>query len=603
MGRVSSRRWFVALALLALGAAVAWELATRESPAPPAARSGTPERDARTAHELEASDHAVVARAEVASSELAASPPTATAPFIASDRVELHGRLLEAEARTPVAGATLRFGLARDRDGGPSVASTDETGRFKLALAATEVGVCVHAEAKVDDIPIFAGLVRLEPELVLLARARLSLRGIVEGPCAPYWIAFGAGRGGAVSVELWSGATTTGADGRFEFVAAVDRVPATFELHLACRDAFVARRIVPTSELVSVDGARITLALDEVALTVLDIEGSTVGGAEIQLASSTASEDDRPVVLKTDRDGRARGVVPEGELELCVGAPGFVAHVERITPPHGARTVRLRRFAERDVVRGSVELDDGTPVASAFVSARPRDVASSVAVPAIVGIRTDERGSFELRVGCDGPLLLHAFHRDLGASDDVEYEPDGEPITLRIVPHGAIEIRVDTRDLHGPFASGAIECVLTDANGTAIDWTHGWSLPLEFSQVPPGDYRVTLFVRALDAVGSAELRHMSVDPTRVVVPLAAAAWASGWLRRSDGSPLSGARLVVEPSAFGERLAATSAVDGSFRLLLDATPNATLSVRVGERELGRFPLHAGDVGALECASER
>ncbi|MBI5433278.1 MAG: carboxypeptidase regulatory-like domain-containing protein [Planctomycetes bacterium] len=600
---MSSRRWLVALVLLALGAVVVWQLATREPPTAPATRPVASTREAQPAGELIGSDVDAERRAEATSSELASSSPNEPAPPNESDLVELHGRLLEAEARTPVAGATLRFGLGRDREAGPLVANTDEAGRFTLSLAPTEVGSSAHADAKLAELPIFAGLVRLEPELVLLARTRLSLRGVVEGPCAPYWIVFGAGRGGAIWVELWSGSTTTDAAGRFEFVAAVDRVSATFELNIACREAFVARRLVPTSELVSPDGARIALSLDEVALTVLDGEGGPVDGAEIQMASIAASHEDRSVVLKTDSAGRARGGVPEGELELCIGAPGFVAHVERIAPPHAARTVHLRRFAERDVVRGTVELDDGTPVAAAFVSARPGGVASSVAVPAIVGMRTDEHGRFELNVGCDGPLVLHAFHREFGASGEVAYEPDGEPITLRIAPHGAIVVHVDGRDLHGPFASGAIEGVLTGADGKVIDWTHGWSLPLEFSQVPPGDYRATLIVRTLEAVGSAELLHAGGEATNVMVPLRAATWASGRLRRSDGSPLGGARLVVEPSAFGERLAATSGVDGSFRVLLDVAPNATLSVRVGERELGRFPLHAGDVGALECANER
>jgi hypothetical protein len=604
-----SQRWRGGTAVLALVVVlvfVAWRGA-RERPDTATASVTTAATDgsARTFVEPVRGESERAERTASASQAPSREPRASAPPAEAAERIEIHGRLLEAESREPVAGAKLRF-RTDEPEGEARTATSTTDGAIALALSPAALGRCASVEATLEGVPLFAGLARLEDGFVLLARRRLALHGVVEGACASCWISFAAERTGAVTAELWSGATTADAEGRFAITAAVDRSPCAFTLRIACGTALVARRVVPTRELESADGARIVLALERLGFFVHDASGEPIPDAVIRVgACRVASGDDggQPLELRTDSAGRAESFAPDGPLDLCVGARGFAPHVERIEPPHAQREITLRALGEREVVRGRVELDSGTPVADAYVSARPRSASGEVSVPSIVGVRTGADGGFELPVDCSGPLVLFASHRELGDSGEVEYQPDGRPIVLVIAELGELEVDVDARDLHGPFASGAFECVVTSRSGAGLDWDHSWSLPLVFDSIPPGDGVVTVVARGLDVVGHAEFRHLAGERTRVVVPLEPARWASGRLRTANGAALANVELVVEPSAFDARLASRSASDGSFRVLLDRGEPAELVVRRDGAALARFALHAGDVGALAVEADR
>jgi hypothetical protein len=509
-----------------------------------------------------------------------------------------------------------RDGARRDPgspdDAKPSLGVTDGSGRFELRLDPErwrwgDLGsVLVSGPAARIR---FTGAVRLERSLRIVARSTLRLRGTIE--CnrdlsdREVHVAAEVPASGATTVAIHGGAAQA-IDGRFEISAGVDFVPSEFLVSISVLHAGVSRQAIPTRELVSDAGATIRVELSDLEIVVTDEDGAPIAEAGVHVAPAS-DPGAKEIRAATDGEGRARLLPPPGPLEVCLGKPGFAAHVETFDPATlggATRTFRLRRLVPADVVEGRVVFENGSGAANVFVSANPATANPELVHPGFSSATSGEDGRFSIPIGRDLDLEVRGYHRQFGMTQEQVCAPGVRAVTLLLRRQGHVRIRLDCDALVGPPRSGAIQYVLVDRDYRSTLSGHDWSAPVEIDEVPEGDYNAFVFAPGLDGLGQGAFRLEPGEDADVLVSLEPARWISGRLVSSEGSPLEGLILIARPPTWPVEACEVLARgatdrDGRFRLLgglgdevrvelAGGRPFASWAMRSGEDREWRLP---------------
>ncbi len=559
----------------------------------------------------------------------ALAAPQADPASLAPDAPEIvvTGRVLEGATREPLASVRVQLGGP-----GHATAKTDGEGRFRFELPSEHwrYGDTVTARVFQEEMvrllrditekrpsqtsisnamsPLFSGAVVLEPEVTLLARTQLELRGrlvstLELGP-DPIWVTAHVPASETVPVSVYAGTGPLDDVGSFLLEPWVDRVPPAFRLTFGSSGAQLLTVDVPTEELLAPAGALIELVQQALELVVTSDEGAPLAGVSLRLRPQSLAEG---LAGETDPDGRARFLLPSGEVELCAGTPGHASVVERLEIPAGGlrHQLRLRRLGAGDRVAGRVVDDRGAPVEGAYASVFPETADPEVGVPGHAGVRTDAQGRFSLEVASAGPLVALAYHRELGQSAEIETQAGASDLLLVIEGQGALEAQVSGA-AGSETPSGGIEWLLVDEAGAAVDSGHEWGARLVIEPIPAGRYELWVRLAGTSSLGSVlatvtprERALHGVSPEPVEHVAGRLVYSTG----ATGDPAAGLDVALEGTTLPAAAAAlwsTSRADGNgaFDLLLGTSSSGVLVVRDGTRELLRRPVRSGEIGEVE-----
>jgi len=547
--------------------------------------------------------------------ELDSTPGTPLAPSASAASTPCTLSVLRASDRSPLAGVEVELGR-RDRK---LVGKTDARGeaRFELAGTPWNLGEVVHVEvahardgefyqSTRDEQVLFSRTVALDERVVLMVEDCVELSGrIVDALDIPVPVrlvqAYEPGSGARYTSVFLGRDTEIGSDAAFSMLVCGRQAVPEVELEVELVGGS-GRVQVPWNELASDAGALVRLELAECAVDVRDERGIPLAGATVR-AQSWPRSLNVPQEVETGVSGEARFRFPPGDVYVSAGKSGHAPAAQWLIQPTGSpqRVARLtlRTLSTSEAVSGLVRLADGSPVASALVTAVPL-----VEIPnaelggaAMVQVESGADGRFRLPWAADAAVELIAYGRKRGLSRKVVAEPGVRDVELVIEEQGALEIRLEAVGFAPEYTSGFVEYVLIPRFGGAVDFDHVFGVPFKIEELLTGDYDLWVLDHGWGVWGEGFARVEPGQTASVTLPARPLQVARGTLRRADGSPARGVRLrpLVPgwPAALAEVWTATVARDGHFELVLGASPTARVLPLDGERELAPFPLAAGD----------
>jgi len=508
------------------------------------------------------------------------------------------GRIVTAGAGEPVARATLALDAADDY----ATVETDANGRFQLELASSSwrMGETYRATVtRAGNQRLFLGNVVLEPELLIRTRLRLLLRGQLVANFdlsrARASVQAHVPPAGSVHVAVYAGRDELDAEGRFEIEAWAEQEPAAFRLTFEALSSRLLIADVPTRELVSAKGARLTCTVGELALHVVDRDAEPLADARIRVFGGGSGGDAAWFEAATNPEGRAELLVAPGRVEVCVGREGysfehrFLVLGAQLVPR--TEEVVLRRLELEEFVSGRVLDADGEPVEEAYVSGFPRTEHPEVASAGHVGVPSDEEGAFLLPIAGETPIEVSAYHEEFGSTAPVVLAPGERDVTLRFEPTGGLEV-----DLTGiPREDGAVaDTVQWILVGERTFSSHGWGLPFEIEHIPVGTYELFVYLGGSGLLGRRKVTVQNEEFAEESLPVERIVFATGRLTR-DGSPLSGCTLELVESGWPEEVRRlwgrdTTDLEGRFRLPLGGE---AVVLDAGGDELGRLQVAPGE----------
>ncbi|MEW6072501.1 MAG: hypothetical protein AB1726_07910 [Planctomycetota bacterium] len=205
------------------------------------------------------------------------------------------------------------------------------------------------------------------------------------------------------------------------------------EVVLAVSGQVLASRTFPASRLLEPPGPVLQVDATVLELTITDAAGVPVAGAEAR-AAGAETEGVLPVARTlSDARGAARLVLPPGRGELCVGHPGFAAHLLAIDVPGPPLLVRLSPIDLARRMTVEVLSPRASPVENAIVTIAPDAASDECAYAAYVQQKTDRDGHAAFPIHHAGPLSVRAYHPDFGISPRAVVEAaGGSRVTIRM---------------------------------------------------------------------------------------------------------------------------------------------------------------------------
>lgn len=482
----------------------------------------------------------------------------------------LRGRITDADARTPVAGARVGMNWMLDH-----AVTSRADGSYELAgwtgLGAQEIHVVAPGYARAE-VPV-GGETTLDVALHRGFAARGRVVGADGAPVAGALVAAIASVFESAGQRTSMGHAVAGADGTFRVDGLDPRMPHV--LVVAARGHARARPDVPSAAAgAETDLGDVRLGPPHaLAGRVLDASGAGVEGARVDLFGplpsgafpNTANLYGLRASRRTDDLGRFRfDDLPPGRYALDAtptGAPGAAA--QTTIPEIGDRTdAEIRLSASRTLTVRVVD-DSGRPVAGAVVEARGESAQAPRAVTGDDGTAlvqaTAAISHVEVTPRRDGERALVANEGTTpiphGASEMTVVVPAGARLRVRVLgPDGTPIARATVVVTPGPGPLHAWKNVWTDEQGRAtVVMAKAPSYDVRFhGQVSGRD--AGFVARALGVAAGAEitLRAEPVTPDRTV---------RARVVRPDGTPAAGVHVWLSPMSGDPSTAGVTDADG------------------------------------------
>jgi protocatechuate 3,4-dioxygenase beta subunit len=472
------------------------------------------------------------------------------------------GRVTRDSDGAPVPGMTVSASFIGPRNvsSTPDPATTDADGRYTLTgVLPGEAMVVASGEGYVtkglDQVsregynPLVVTLVDAETtavDVVVTAGARID-GTVLDADGAPV-------RGAVVQVRasIPEGAASgrplpvaSGADGRFTLEGALPGRACTLE---AEAPGFVTARAGPFTPLAGTT-TTVEVRFDAtrfIDVTVLDdAAGTPVAGARITPTQGGGSPGG-VATFGTASDGRARVGPLSGVQPVGVEAVGYVGVSQMVT---GSETLVVRLKAGRPL-EGRVTFADGAPAPG--VSVRAQGTFGSGASQS-----TDANGMFRLQSVPSGPVVLDARTRKDGVRLEatVTVEVGARDVVLRLAArHGQEPGRprfvarvLDPQGRPVPRANAMLRTDIGTSGQPVNDGRVEWA-----RSTPAGSGEVVEVWGARDASGA----FLPLGPATVSVPdgateveirLAPEVTVTGTVRSTDGAPVRGVLVRVQPA--------------------------------------------------------
>lgn len=518
----------------------------------------------------------------------------------------ISGWVLFAATGSPVAHADVRLLLSQDPTGSRrwSAAVTDDGGAFALDVPKDHLPARSLVRARVQDrsgdllfdgsVVFGDGLVIEVPEPALLS-GRVRLEPPIEDPerieAAAYLTRAEAG-------QAWlCGKAHLDGEGRFAIPARLSLRPAVFRLTFAAPETTLGSLLVPSEDLLSPEGADLELRLRECRLRVVDENGYPLPDAGVRVGAGVDGGDGLLAALVSNERGECTVTVAAEHVALCGWKEGYAFAVLRLGgedgpegEPWGGNTLVLHRLREGERVRGWVRDADGAPVAGAWVTLVPAEVARNVAVVASVQGRSRADGSFELAWPAGERTLVVAVHPDHGTTPEAVVVTDGRPLELRFPRSGAARIHLSWAQGISGAPAGMISFWLADRERT---WSlPGWvqGPPIELEGLHEGDYNVYLRI-GNEGYGEASFSVSRDQVADVTVPMRLSSPLEGVVVDEDGRPVPELAVIVRPPSWPEEVSAVwgrgrTDRNGRFRTFGAPDGEVELVVLEGARTLAR-----------------
>ncbi len=519
--------------------------------------------------------------------------------FALRPAVRLRGRVVDAAAKTPLAGVEVRAAPSpegtftmRWSDPPRAVARTGADGRFTLRGLAAGTGYELHltrsgyAPKTAEAPPVEAGAVPPPLELAL-DRGRRGVGLVVDESERPV-------AGAAVTLESAPArgerrmrfpgdpepprfTATTDARGRFE----VPGLPAG-RYDLTAEAAGFAPREVPGIEVAGGEGEQ---ALGTVILRpgtalegrVIDARGQPIADAELWVTPAGARSPFRGLFRREEEpaarsglDGwfRVADLAPGQAVDLQVVRRGYGgAEVPGVVPPAEPVTVTLQPAVR---VSGRVVDPDAKPVAGAEVFLMAERQRGGYSGSSFAGRATsDDEGRFLFTDVDPGTLRVSARAVGRQAAELTGVQAvagkDVADLELVLAPGAAVEGRVvdgEGRPVAGAFVEPveerSVRSFRISANATADG--DGWYV---LDGLPTGPRSIA----AEDGQGRRGVGELDVraGENRLDIRLTGGAEVTGRVVDAEGAPVAGAEVMLLAGGRGwTRRQATTGGDGSFR---------------------------------------
>lgn len=475
--------------------------------------------------------------------------------------------------------------------------TTAEDGSFdaELAASAWRIGdLCnVHVES-VDGNRLFTGTCQLGTEMTFLLQEAIPLAGRLEVfPAQAPPNSFVRIEVPAVdkrSSSVYVGRASLDDRGRF-FLAARPPMPTdSFRLQFESGGVAYGSAVVTVDELVSDDGAVITLERRRLALRVEDPRGRALPDVEVQ---AWYSLEDFGATGSTDADGRVEFLLPPGTVDLCAGHEDWSP---RLWSVDGSReqsqTVVLEERSFR-MLTGFVLAASGDPVSGARVSAVPR-APGNIGWAAYAAAETDTDGAFSVEVPRGHSIEVLATHRDHWMTPTTTVDQATDSVTLEFLPQGNLTIRLAAAPTETITRPGPVRYWLCHRDREIVLARHGWQTPLTANGIAAGSYNLFVYWAGMDVFAASEVEIISGESREVSVGLEPAAWIRGTVHDEEGAPVSEAVVEIMrldwPPEVTRALGARTADDGSFHVCAGQS-GATVGLRVKAAD-GRSMLWSG-----------
>lgn len=514
-----------------------------------------------------------------------------------SDREVVTGTVIDAETRSPIAGALVWSVRAT-----AAIARSDAAGRFRLATI-HHAGVS-HLQASApghfpERLQVSSGQ-DFEPVLALRPAAEATGEVVNAGgePVAGADLVARVLPGSQAGFRHVDEAhTISGEDGRFRFTSLTPGLPLQVEA-LAAGYAPVTLDLDSLAPRESRGGLRLVVTRGASLVGRVFGAGEPVAGAELAILGQPAGSTPMAILARMEHDKRTETTDGEGAFEVHNLAPGAY-RLEISAPGHATLVVPGVQVEAGGADLGTLELEPGVEITGTVVDAAGRPVAGAevhASSPESQVFPLPRRGGESqapAMSGADGRFVVPDRRRgeriDLQISHS-DYQPTGvsgveapNPVPLRIVLTRAARVTGTVVDPTGEPVDGAVVLVMMEeAEPTrATIGVRGFTFPVngrtddggrfEIDQVPSGRVRITASAQGWRA---AELSSLEVAPGETLeglrLVLESGATVAGRVLDGDGRPVIGAMVRVEEQSgslvrFERPSMATTGGDGRYLL--------------------------------------
>lgn len=280
-------------------------------------------------------------------------------------------------------------------------------------------------------------------------------------------------------------------------------------------------------------------------------DGAPVPDAAISAARMVATsapynpEWEAPLTATSDATGHAELPAPAGTWVVLVTKAGFAPTTVDVPRPSGEHRTRVEvHLQQGSSLEGRAVDDEGHGLAPAVVRLTPLGERGSRRKNAPLGLRevsVAADGTFRVTGLADGTWRIEGDAEGAGRSEPLELTvPTSERLTLRFRRSGFLDGVVVHAD--GGVAAAAHVSVFGEGDSTTLETSSGGTFSLERQ---PGAYRVS--ARLGELVGTADavlhVRSGATTSTRLVLT-GAGGTLTGTVKRDDGTPVAGARLLA-----------------------------------------------------------
>ncbi len=298
------------------------------------------------------------------------------------------------------------------------------------------------------------------------------------------------------------------------------------------------------------------VALSSLRVRVANAAGERVNDAVVRLTRPRRRE---PLASESNGEFVASTLSP-GDTRIAVAAPGAVPSDLTVELRPGEETVVDVRLVAGRTVRGRVTDSDGEPVGTVSLSATPE-----AAPRRRVIVLADANGRFEFAgLGPDAYELVVLKGRGFVARDSLVIRPGVKEISVVVVRSAGVKLRVITQsgDVRDQEFRYEVRSEQASRRREGAGWIRRGTLDL--SGVAPGRNDIRVLVAGFaPATTVIDVKAGETHTSDLV--LDAGRSGAGRVVALDGTPISGARVMLSAAPSLAEQVATSDPEGRFVL--------------------------------------